>query len=315
MTARPDGERSALAAGLTCHFLWGLLPLLLRAAGDAGASAWEIVAARTIWSVPFALLLVALTGRLQPMRSVLSQKWALPLLLLSSTLIGVNWTLYVAAVQAHHTLQASFGYYINPLLNMAVGAVFFRERINGFGWAAVVLAVIGVSLQAVAVGGMPWISLTLALSFCAYGIVRRQVSVDAQTGLFVECMILVWPALAYVAWLSSQGGLAFGSDVKVTSLLILGGLATVVPLALFAYSTRRLPLSTVGFMQFIGPSVQFMVGVFAFGEQMTPLRLVSFGVIWTGAAVFVAGMWWSGRQAKLAAASVSAATASRTRAS
>ena len=302
MTARPDGERSALVAGLSCHFMWGLLPLLLRAAGDAGASAWEIVASRTIWSVPFALLLVVLTGRLQPMRTVLSQKWALPLLCLSSTLIGINWILYVAAVQANHTLQASFGYYINPLLNMAVGAIFFRERINGFGWTAVVLAVIGVSLQAVAVGGLPWISLTLALSFCAYGIVRRQVAVDAQTGLFVECMILVWPALAYVWWLSGHGGMAFGSNTTVTGLLVLAGLATVIPLALFAYSARRLPLTIVGFMQFIGPSVQFLVGVYAFGEEMTPLRLASFGVIWAGAAVFTAGVWWTGRQTRLAPA-------------
>lgn len=302
MTARPDGERSALAAGLACHFLWGLLPLLLRAAGDAGASAWEIVAARTIWSVPFALLLVVITGRLQPMRSVLSQKWALPLLLLSSTFIGVNWVLYVAAVQANHTLQASFGYYINPLLNMAVGAMFFQERINRFGWAAISLAMVGVGLQAVAVGGVPWISLCLAVSFCAYGLVRRQVSVDAQTGLFVECVILLWPALAYMLWLSGHGGVAFGANTAVTVLLVLGGLATVVPLALFAYSARRLPLTTIGFMQFIGPSVQFFVGVYAFGEVLTPLRLVSFGVIWTGAAVFIAGMWWTGRKARLAAA-------------
>jgi chloramphenicol-sensitive protein RarD len=292
MTARPEGERSALVTGVACFLIWGLLPLLLRAADNAGASAWEVVSWRTVWAVPFALLLVAATGRLQPMRTVLSQKHALPLLILSASLIGSNWTIYVAAVEANHTLQASFGYYINPLLNMAAGALLFRERIDRLSWAAIGLAMVGVVMQAVAIGGLPWISLTLACSFCLYGIVRKKVPVDAQTGLFVECLLLMWPAIAYVIWLAPTGPMVFGRTFEASALLIGSGLATVIPLAMFAYSARRLSMTTMGFLQFIGPTVQFCVGVFAFGEQLTNLRLLSFAFIWAGAGLFVGASVW-----------------------
>jgi len=301
MTARPEGERAALVAGVVCFLLWGLLPLLLRAAGQAGASAWEIVAWRTVWSVPFALALVAATGRLQPMRTVLRQKYALPLLVLSAGLIGTNWTVYVAAVEANHTLQASFGYYINPLLNMAAGALLFRERIDRLSWAAVGLAVVGVVMQAIAVGGLPWISLALAVSFCLYGIVRKKIAVDAQTGLFVECLLLMWPAIGYILWLAPSGTMAFGRTFEATGLLVVSGLATVAPLALFAWCARRLSLTTMGFLQFIGPTVQFFIGVYVFGEELTQLRLLSFAFIWAGALLFVGNSAWRAQRRAAAA--------------
>jgi len=301
MTARPPGERSALAAGLLCYICWGLLPLLLRAAGEAGASAWEIVAWRTVWSVPFALALVAATGRLRPMRAAVMGRHALPLLTLSAALIAVNWTVYVYAVDTHRTLQASLGYYINPLFNVAVGALMFREKMDRLGWLAVALAVAGVVIQTVAVGGLPWISLSLAVSFCAYGVVRKKVAVDAQTGLLVECLLLMWPAAAYLIWLAPMGTMAFGTTMKADLLLAAGGVATVVPLAAFAYSARRLPLTTIGFLQFLGPTIQFFVAAFAFGETLTTLRLVSFVFIWAGAAVFVYGAWAASRRRAAAA--------------
>ncbi len=296
MTARPPGERSALAAGLLCYTAWGLLPLLLRASGEAGAGAWEIVAWRTVWSVPFALALVAATGRFKAVLAAFMDRDALRLLLLSAVLIGVNWSVYVYAVDTHRTLQASLGYYINPLLNVAVGALLFRERMDRLGWIAVALALAGVLIQTVAVGGLPWISITLAVTFCAYGVVRKKVAVDAQTGLLVECLLLMWPAAAYLIWLAPMGTMAFGTSMKADLLLAAGGLATVIPLAAFTYSARRLPLTTIGFLQFLGPTIQFIVGVFAFGETLTPLRLVSFVFIWGGAAVFVFGAWAASRR-------------------
>ena len=296
MTARPTGERSALAAGLACYLMWGALPLLLRAAGEAGAGAWEIVAWRTVWSLPFALILVAATGRLQAVRAAFKDPGVLKLLLLSSLLIGVNWSVYVYAVDTHRTLQASLGYYINPLMNVAAGALLFREKMDRTGWVAVGLALVGVLVQAVAVGGLPWISITLAVSFCAYAVVRKQVAVDAQTGLMVECLVLMWPAAAYLLWLAPTGAMAFGASTKADLLLAAGGLATVLPLVAFTYSARNLPLTTIGFMQFLSPTIQFFVGVFAFGEALTPMRLVSFVFIWGGAAVFVIGAFAAARR-------------------
>jgi chloramphenicol-sensitive protein RarD len=203
-------------------------------------------------------------------------------------LIAVNWTTYVWAVVQGHILPASLGYYINPLLNMAAGALVFRERITRTGFAAIGLAAVGVLIQGVALNGPPWIPLILALSFSGYAIVRKSAAVSAQTGLLVECLYLALPAAAYAGWLANSGHGVFGHAAAPTLLLILCGPATVVPLALFAFAARRLPLTLVGFMQFIAPTLQFFCGLAA-GETLTPLTALSFGFIWAGVAVFAGG--------------------------
>jgi chloramphenicol-sensitive protein RarD len=235
------------------------------------------------------LVLMAKQGG-QVAAQVLRQPRTLGMLLLSTAAIFSNWTIYVFAVNAGHVIEASLGYYINPLMNMAAGALLFRERMTTEGKVAIGFAAIGVAIQTIALGHLPIVSLGLAVTFCAYGILRKQVKADAQTGLFVESAYLALPALFYVLHIQGRDKATWVMAALTTTLLALAGPATVVPLALFAWSARRLPLSAVGFLQFIAPTLQFLLGV-AFGEAFTPLRALSFVFIWLGVATFAYGAW------------------------
>ena len=282
----PNGR--AVLTAVACYSLWGLMPLLFMAMAQAGFGAPEILAHRAVWSVFVAGALVLALGQWSAARKVLGDVRTLGWLTLSALLIAVNWGVYVWATTHHATLEASLGYYINPLLNMVVGLWLFRERIDRFGWVAVGLAAVGVLLQALALGRPPWISLILAVSFATYGVIRKRVPVEAQAGLLVECLLLAPFGVLWVAWLAWTGqGVAFDDPVH-TLWAVANGPATVLPLALFAWAARRMPLSTLGFIQFLAPTLQFAVGVWA-GEALTPLRAVSFAFIWGGAAVFAAG--------------------------
>ncbi|MGA0602321.1 EamA family transporter RarD [Caulobacter sp. KR2-114] len=295
--AAPDGNtsRQALAAGIGCYIFWGLLPALFMLMNHAGATPWEILGERTLWAAPWSAGLVILARHQGEVRRVLREPRTLGLLTVSALLIGINWSTYVWAVGNGRTLDAALGYYIIPLFNMAVGAMMFRERIDRFGLVAIALAAVGVAVQTVAVGKLPLISLVLAISFGGYGVIRKQVRAEAQTGLFVECVLMSIPGLIYVVWLHHAGGGIAWRGVGPTLLMAVTGPATVVPLALFAWAARRLPLSTVGFLQFIGPTMSFFVGLYA-GEPMTPLRALSFVFIWAGAAAFALGAWRAGRR-------------------
>ena len=288
-------SRSAYVAGVGCYFIWGFLPLYFHLLSNLGVSSWEMIAHRSLWSVLWAGGLVLLARQGGQLAAVLRQPRTLGMLALSTLAIFSNWSIYVFAVNAGHVIEASLGYYINPLMNMAAGALLFRERMTTEGKVAIAFAVAGVAVQTVALGHLPVVSLGLALTFCAYGVLRKQVKADAQTGLFVECAYLALPGLLYVLHLQASGQSHFGGGAAVTSLLALAGPATVVPLALFAWSARRLPLSAVGFLQFIAPTLQFLVGV-ALGEPFTPLRALSFVFIWLGVATFAYGAWRKTRQ-------------------
>ncbi len=288
--AAPDVGRQALIAGVGCYVLWGALPILFMIMGRAGASSWEILGQRAMWSAPWAGLLVMLAGQGAQVRRAFARPGTLALLALSATLIASGWSVYIWAVNHGRNLEASLGYYINPLLNMAVGAVLFRERIDRFGAAAISLAVVGVILQTIALGRLPVVSLVLALTFWGYGIIRKRIDIDAQSGLFIECLLLALPGLALVLWMAHAGGAVFGRSLGASLLMATTGPATVIPLALFAWTARRLTFSTIGFLQFIGPTIGFFVGI-ATGETLTPLRAISFLFIRASAAVFVAGAW------------------------
>lgn len=291
--ARPTDalDRTGLIAAVVCYVIWGAFPLLFHQMGVRGASAWEIVGWRTVFAVPVSLALVLATGGLRTLGPVVVQPRQLAILALSATLIATNWTVYVWAVSVGQTLSASLGYYINPLVNAAVGALFFRERINRWGVLALTLATIGVLAQAAALGAPPWVALVLAGSFAGYGVVRKQARADAQGGLLIECLILSPFAIGLLAWLSQHGTLRFGQGIDITLLLLTCGPVTVAPLALFAFAARRLPFNVVGFIQFITPTLQFACGLLQ-GERLTWPSLVAFAFIWAGALVFAGNLVW-----------------------
>ena len=297
----PGGSsRPALIASVVNNLLWGGAPLLFMALGRAGATSWEIVAQRAMWSAPWAALLVVIAGQGGQVKRALGEPRTLGLLLLSTIAIASGWALFVWAVNHGRNLECSLGYYINPLMNMAAGAVFFRERIDKIGLAAIALAVVGVAIQTVALGHLPVISLVLATTFWIYGLIRRRISVDAQAGLLIECLIMLGPGLVAVLWLSHRGDAVFGRALDTSLLMSLVGPVTVFPLALFSWAARRLSFATIGFLQFLSPTVGFAIGVMA-GEPLTPLRLLSFVFIWAGAAAFAYGAWRASRRVSGAA--------------
>jgi chloramphenicol-sensitive protein RarD len=282
----PGGStRLAPAAGIACYTIWGLVPLVFQAIGRLGASPWEILAHRIVWGAPAGLALVLIARQGGAVRAVFRQPRTLGWLALSALLIAVNWSAYIWAVNSGRVLETSLGYYILPLLNMAAGAALFGEKPDRMGVAAMALAGVGVALQTWALGRLPMVSLFLALSFGGYGLVRKHVTAEAQTGFLVECLLLGVPALAYLGWLQAHGVGRFGHGAAVTSWLVACGPITAVPLVLFAWAARRIPLSAMGFLQFISPTLTFVIGV-AQGESFGFLRAVSFGFIWAGVAVF-----------------------------
>ena len=292
--------RAPFLSALGCYVIWGFMPLLFMGQAAIGFTSLEILCHRALWSVLFAGGLVLLASQSGQVRTALSQPRTLAWLVLATVLIAVNWGVYVWATTHEATLEASLGYYINPLLNMVVGLWLFRERIDRWGWVAIGLAAVGVLFQALALGRPPWISLILAFSFGAYGVIKKRVPVEAQAGLFIECLILLPFGIAYVAWVHASGlGHGF-SSLEGFGWALLNGPATVLPLALFAFAARRMPLSTMGFIQFLAPTLQFCVGL-ATGEHFTVLRGVSFAFIWLGAGVFAAAALMRARAARRAA--------------
>ena len=294
--AAPGGStRPALLAGLVGYIIWGLIPALFILAGRAGTNSWEIVGERALWSAPWAGLLVVVSGHGAQVRRVFESPKLLGQLAISTLMIVSGWTVYVWAVNNGRNLESSLGYYINPLLNMAIGAVALREPVGWLGRGAIGLAAVGVVLQGLALGHLPLIALFLAVTFTIYGVIRKRVEVDAQAGLFVECLLMWLPALALVLWLGHAGIARFGRSAPLTVLLLAMGPVTVAPLAFFAWTARRLPLSTVGFLQFTGPTLGFLIGL-AVGERLTPLGLASFIFIWAGVALFLFDAWSKGRR-------------------
>lgn len=296
----PGGDnRLALGAGLSCYLIWGFVPLVFQAIGALGVGPWEILAHRIVWSIPTAALFVWLARQGPQAMAVLRQPKTLAWLFLSSLLIATNWVVFIWAVTSGRLLESSLGYYINPLVSMAAGALLFRERIDRIGMAAIALALAGVTVQAIALGHLPWVSLVLAFSFGGYGVVRKQVAADAQTGFLVETLLVGLVAAGYIAWQAGQPGASHFSDPVTAAWLIACGPITAIPLVLFSWAARRVPLSVMGFMQFLSPTISFFIGLLQ-GEAFTPLRALSFAFIWGGAAVFLYGAWRRSRSVVLA---------------
>lgn len=287
--------RSGLFAAMAAYGLWGFLPLYFQFLGDMPPLV--ILAHRIIWSVPTALVLVLAAGKWGEFAGLFRQPRLLFTLFASSLMIAANWTIYIWAVTNHRVLEGSLGYYINPLIVFLFAALFFGERFRPLQIVAVAIAALGVVNQTLVVGEFPWVSLSLAISFAIYGAIRKTTPVDSRIGFGMEALWLAPAALLYLTLFLPSGVPAFGSgEPGFIALLLLAGPLTALPLILFAIGARRLRLSTIGILQYIAPSVQFMIGL-AMGEPFTPGHAVTFGLIWTGVLVFTL----AGRQPRVAA--------------
>jgi chloramphenicol-sensitive protein RarD len=290
-------------AALGTFALWGVAPLywhLLKAVPSL-----QIVLHRVVWS---ALLVGAFLtwrdGRHWLRKALSGQPRLRWMLLLSGVLIACNWGLYIWAVNAGHVVETALGYFINPLLNVVIGVLFLRERLRALQWVSVAIALCGVLWLTVQYGRLPWIALTLATSFGLYGVLRKLAHVDSVTGLGVESAYLFLPVLGVLLWSEWQGAGGFlpldhgpRYDLGTDALLVLSGLVTALPLIGFAYAVRRIPLTVVGILQYLAPTLQFLIGVFVLAEPFDRTRLLGFACIWLALAVFVAdGLLHSRRQ-------------------
>ncbi len=284
----------------SAYSLWGLAPLYFKQIDFIPAS--EILVHRIVWS--FLLLLLVLVALKQGgnVMAILRQAKTLGWLLLSAVLLGGNWGLFIWAVNSNHMLDASLGYYINPLLNVLLGMLFLQERLRKLQWAAVALACSGVLIQLITFGSLPWIALTLAGSFAIYGLMRKKLAVDAVSGLFIESLLLLPLALWY--WWQFADSSAVNllhNSWQLNSYLVAASLVTTVPLLCFIAGARRLQLSTMGFFQYIGPSCMFVFGVWLYHEPFAAGRLITFGLIWLALLLYTLDAWQFNRQRRLQA--------------
>ncbi len=279
-------QRAGLGAALAAFLLWGFLPLLFHFLEHAGAV--TIVADRTLWSLLLVGIIIVITGRAGEVRAALRDRRALLAMAASAALLAMNWLLYVWAVETGQVLEASFGYFINPLVNIALGMMLLGERQNRIQMIAIGIAVVAILIQSWGIGRVPYIALGLAITFALYGYIRKTAKASSTTGLFVETLLLAPIAFGYLAFSFATAGPGVHADPGSLLLLAMTGPATAVPLLLFAFGAQRLRLTTIGMLQYIGPSIQFVLAVTFFAEPLNGLRLLSFGLIWLSLAVFSA---------------------------
>ncbi len=278
----PSGVGVAYAAA--AYLTWGVFPVYFHAL--AGVPATQILAHRILWSALFLVLLITALRRWREVARELSVPGTVPRLAASAVFISANWLVYIWAVNSGHVLEASLGYFINPLVTVCLGVVFLRDHLTRRQLLAVVLAAVGVITLVVWARHVPWIAFALALTFGLYGLIRKRVRVGAVGGLLCEVTVLAPVAAAYLAWLGRAGGNAFGSSTRVTVLLAASGIVTAVPLIWFALGVQRLRLSTVGILQYLNPTTQFLIAVFAFGEPFSRAHALTFGCIWLSLGLY-----------------------------
>ena len=278
--------RQGIGYALGAYFIWGIAPAYFKLVKEVPAP--EIMTHRVIWSALFMLLLITLSRSWKQVHSVIAQPKKVLLLALTAVTIGGNWLLFIWAVNNQHMLEASLGYFINPLINVVFGMVFLRERFRRLQWLAVLLATTGVLVQLWKFGSLPIIGLGLALSFSLYGLVRKKIQVDAQSGMLIETMWLFPLAAIYLfGFADSATSHLSANPLSLNLKLVAAGIVTTIPLMLFAAACTRLRFSTVGFFQYLGPTLMFLLAVVFYGENLTPDKMVTFGFIWLALAVFI----------------------------
>jgi len=288
-------QRRGLAITAFTFTLWGLVPVywhLLKAVPSQ-----QIIAHRIIWSTVLVVAWLLLSHGTGWWKQIAAQPRALPTLALSSMAIAFNWGLYIWAINAGHVIETSLGYFINPLVSVVLGVVVLKERLRGLQWLAVACAALGVAWLTIDAGTPPWIALGLACSFGLYGLLRKMISVDPVAGLGIESLYLFLPAIGFALWSEAGhgGGFFGGWGWRNDLLLILGGAVTALPLIGFAYGVKRIPLSLVGILQYIAPSLGLLLGVFFFREPFESAKALGFAAIWTGLLLFIGDSLWRSR--------------------
>lgn len=281
---------AGIAYGLIAYVIWGFFPLYFRQLGTIAPI--DILCHRTAWAFVFVALLLSLRRRWRQVFALFATPRHVARLAVAALLLASNWLGFLWAVNHHQVVASSLGYFLTPLVNVLLGLLVLKEKLNGKEWAAVGLAVLAVGNELVALGTLPWISLFLALTFGIYGLLRKQVPVDAISGLWLETLAMLPLCLLYTLWQAQQGHFVFGQNNGLTIALLVGsGVLTALPLMAFAAATQRLDLATVGMLMYINPTMQFITAVYLFDEALQPARLVSFGLIWLGLLLYSLSAW------------------------
>lgn len=296
----PDQQRSGMAYGLMAYTLWGFFPLYFHYLGSV--SSLEVLAQRVLWSFLFVAVLIVIRQRGKAVFEAWRCAKTRKAMSLAALLVTVNWLTFIWAVSVDRVLESSFGYFLTPLVSVFLAAVILKESLDKYRIFACVLALLGVLWQLVSLQSVPWVSLVLAVSFGSYGLVRKQVNTGPLVGMCIETSILVPFALLYLGWLLFQGQSQFLSEGSIVTVLLIGsGILTAIPLMLFAAAAKRLSLSVVGFMMYINPTLQFLVGIYLLNEPFSTDQLISFGFIWVALLVFSQGAWLQRRKLLLEA--------------
>ncbi|QKV18448.1 EamA family transporter RarD [Oricola thermophila] len=290
-STRQGEPLSGFAFALGAYLLWGGLPFYMKAVDHMPA--WEVVAHRVVWSVPVAGVIILLLGRTADLKAAFRSPRTIALAALTAGLISVNWGIYVWAISVERTLETALGYYINPLVNVVLGAVFLGERFSRLQLAAIALAVIAVGILTVKAGGLPWVSLALAGSFGLYGYLRKTLPIGPTQGFMLEVLLLSIPAVAIIGWMVASGTSHFGQvgGARDIGLLMLAGPVTAVPLILYAFGAEALRYATIGILQYLAPTLIFLTAVFVFGEPFSHWQLIAFIFIWSALVLYTLSLF------------------------
>lgn len=280
-----NGARRGFVLALAAYFLWGLLPFFMKAVAHLPLA--EVIAHRIVWSLPIAAAVLVWLGRTADFKAALRSPRMLGMAALTAVLITINWSIYVWAIAVDRTVETALGYYINPLVSVSVGAIFLGERLSRLQIVAVGLATVAVVVLTIDSGTLPWVSLALAFSFAAYGFFRKTLPIGPSQGFLLEVLILSIPAIGYVLYLAATGQSHFATGAwQDTALLLCCGPVTAVPLLMFAFGAKLLRLSTIGIMQYIAPTMVFLIAVLIFHEPFGMTQAVAFGLIWAALAIY-----------------------------
>jgi chloramphenicol-sensitive protein RarD len=280
---------------LGAYLTWGLFPIYWKWLVEVPAT--QLIGHRILWSFVMLAAVLLITRQWKRLLELVQDRKIWAIYSIASVLIGINWLVYVWAVNAGYIVETSLGYFINPLISVLLGVIVFRERLRALQWIPIGLAALGVAYLTVIYGRPPWIALTLAMSFGFYGMVKKLAPLNSLNGLTLETGILLLPAVGYLLFVESSGSGAFLHNGALADLLMVGaGVVTTIPLLLFASATRRIPLSTIGIMQYIAPTLQFSIGVLVFKEDFSAAQAVGFGIVWLALVLFWSEGFWASKK-------------------